>query len=322
MEQNQINVLFLGGAKRVSFAERLIATGKEDNIAVRIYSYELSKEVPIASVGTVIEGLRWSDSGLTEHLCSVIAENQISLLLPFVDPAIEVACRMKEHCPELFVPVSSPGICRIMFDKQLAQEWFEENEIPVPKAYSADAPGPYPLILKPRRGSASKGIEIVRNTEELACFGKRYALTDYLMQQYIPNRHEYTVDCYITRKGKPWSIVPRIRKETAGGEATVTETVSDTEIIRWSEALLKKAPFSGPVTLQFMRDLETGCLYMMEINPRYGGGVIASFAAGANSLKPLIAETLNQEPELARPWLTGVTMSRYFKEVIFYAADH
>ena len=88
---DKLNVLFLGGAKRVSLAEHLIDTARRKGLDVEVYSYELDEFVPIASVGTVILGLRWKDENIIPDLLSVIREKDIHIVLPFVDPAVEIA---------------------------------------------------------------------------------------------------------------------------------------------------------------------------------------------------------------------------------------
>ena len=55
----KIRILFLGGAKRVSMAEKFISAGHRVGIEVEIFSYELSREVPIASIAGILTGLRW-----------------------------------------------------------------------------------------------------------------------------------------------------------------------------------------------------------------------------------------------------------------------
>ena len=52
----KINIMFLGGAKRVSLAEHFIKSGKRLGREVRIFSYELSSDCPIASIGKVVVG--------------------------------------------------------------------------------------------------------------------------------------------------------------------------------------------------------------------------------------------------------------------------
>lgn len=43
-----LNVLFLGGAKRVSFAEYLKRAAEAQGYEFRLFSYELEREVPLA----------------------------------------------------------------------------------------------------------------------------------------------------------------------------------------------------------------------------------------------------------------------------------
>ena len=313
------SILFLGGAKRVSLANYLIEEGGKRGWDVHIYSYELTLEVPIACVGKVIIGKRWRDPELDAHLTAVIQENNIRMVLPFVDPAIEVCSRLKPVHPEVFIPCSSIELCRIMFDKQLSNDWFIQHHIPVPRSFCKIEEYVYPVILKPRTGSASKGILVIQKAEELH---NVFSLDQYLVQEYIEEREEFTVDCYVDRDGSVLTVVPRIRLEVAGGEVTSSCTLRDTALIELSRKILLSGDFRGPITIQFIRNKTTGDTYVMEINPRLGGGVIASMAAGANMASFLFAESAGKHPAPIEDWKENTLMTRYFKEVIFYADNH
>ncbi len=314
-----INVLFLGGAKRVSLAEHLIKAGKKLNLDVTIFSYELDQRVPLASVGTILKGKKWSDAELFSDLHNQISKNDISIVLPFVDPAIEVAEMLKAGNDSLFIPTCGKDICHIMFDKVLSERWFVEKGLPIPPSYSKDDKLSFPVIVKPRRGSASKGILVIDNAEQ---WDKLQNKDDYVIQQYIADREEYTVDCYVTTSGKIISIVPRLRIQTAGGEVMNSETRRDKDLIDISERVLKSGDFKGPVTIQFLRNKRTGATYIMEINPRLGGGVITSIEAGADITEFILRNYLGEELEPCDNWKDRTLMTRYFKEVIFYADNH
>lgn len=315
----KVNVLFLGGAKRVSLAEHLIKAGKKLNLDVTIFSYELDERVPLASVGTILKGKKWSDVDLFPDLHNQINKNDISIVLPFVDPAIEVAEMLKAGNDSLFVPTCGKDICHIMFDKVLSERWFVEKGLPIPPSYSKENKLSFPVIVKPRRGSASKGILVIDNAEQ---WDKLQNKEDYVIQQYIADREEYTVDCYVTTSGKIISIVPRLRIQTAGGEVMNSETRRDKDLIDISERVLKSGDFKGPVTIQFLRDKKTGATYIMEINPRLGGGVITSIEAGADITEFILRNYLGEEFEPCDSWKDRTLMTRYFKEVIFYADNH
>lgn len=306
-----LGILFLGGAKRVSLANRIITTAKSMGYETRIFSYELEKEVPIASVGSVIIGLRWADPGIIDHLAETIRRNHIDIVLPFVDPAVEVAAALKGALPDIFVPVSPRELCAAMFDKVTADSLFRQKGVPVPENLGTRSL--FPQIWKPRKGSASSGIIIVENESDLPHASPR----EYLIQRYIPNAKEYTVDCYLSEEGKITSVVPRERLATVGGEVIRSVTVRDSELISLSRRILTSFPFRGPVTLQFLRDSE-GRTFLMEINPRLGGGVVASIAAGSRILEMLILESRGSHISPFDGWEENTLITRYLQETVFH----
>ena len=313
------NILFLGGAKRVSLAEHLINTGKQYGLDVEIFSYELEQTVPIALVAKVIIGKKWKDADLMVDLERVILSNNISIILPFVDPAIVVCAKVKRKFSSLFIPISDEYICDVMFNKALSAIWFKQNNVPQPKGFLQGESFEYPVILKPIFGSASKGIIICQSPKDLP-EGINYE--KYIVQKYISNRTEYTVDCYVAQDGRIISVVPRVRLETAGGEVIKSKTIRHEQILNATKKILKTNAFRGPITVQFIEDKDTGEVFVMEINPRLGGGVITSIEANSQLLNALFEEFLGKQPVYRNDWEEGLLLTRYFKEVIFHADNN
>ena len=308
-----IPILMLGGAKRVSMAEQLIRAGAELNTDITIYSHELSDKEPIASIGKIIKGKRYSEKGVTEELTNIIDRYGIKIILPFIDPSIEIAAECKRINPAIFTPVSGTGVIKAMFDKVTAAEWFGKAGILIPETYNRQN-CKFPAIAKPRTGSASKGIIIIETAEQLA---KIENTGNFLIQEYISERDEYTVDCYIASDGEIKCIVPRIRLATAGGEVIRTETRRIPELISTSSEIIKSLNLQGAVTLQFIHDINNNRFLLMEINPRLGGGVICSVFAGADIPKMIIQDALGAKITASGNWKDKTLMTRYFKEVMF-----
>lgn len=302
-----INILFLGGAKRVSIAEEFIRAGKSLGFKVSIFSYELNNDCPVAFVGTVIIGKKWNDTSVIQHINEVIEQNKIDILLPFVDPATIIAAKIKDLRKEnVFIPVSDQQMCSIFFNKKLANQWCEANGIQVPSLDKTK----FPLIGKPLEGSASKGILIFNNKDELA---KIENPDDYLIQQFIKGE-EYTIDIYrSTRSGEILCLVPRKRLETQGGESIKSITVRDDKIEQFAKTIIEKTNLIGGVTLQILKDME-GNLFFMEINPRFGGGVLNSIAAGADSPMCQLKDYLKMDNPPYENWTNNFMMIRRFKE--------
>lgn len=314
MKRNRTVVLMLGGARRVSMAELLIKSGARLGHQVEIISYELTKQVPIAAAGEVIVGLKWSDPAVVEDIVRICHEKEVNIILPFVDGAIEVASRCSALLRGVFVPVCDADTAAMMFDKVEAAKAFKKADIPIPTTYSV-LTAAVPAIAKPRHGSASRGIKVFYDIENLMHLDN---IGDYIVQEYIRNREEITVDCYVDANKRILCTVPRLRLEVMGGEVTRTRTCRIEELEKMSVKVLKAFNLCGPVTLQFIHDLEQDRYLLMEINPRLGGGVICSIYAGAPIPDYILQESLGVPVQPCSEWTDGTLMTRYWKEVIFY----
>lgn len=310
----RVKILFLGGAKRVSMGNKFIEAGKRLGLEVELLSYELSSYVPVAEIAEIIIGKKWTDPDLPEALHQVITEKKIDILIPFVDGAVEVAARYRDRYGDVWVPVGDACRAGEMFDKITADRIFKEAGLPVPSS-KAD----FPLIAKPRFGSASKGIRILRSEEELTHLENP---EDYLIQEYIAQRKEITVDCYVALSGEIICTVPRYRLETQGGEASVTRTFRSPEVERLAAATLKKTRLLGAVTIQMIERLGplangTPRYSLMEINPRLGGGAVCSCHAGTPLPEFILRDALGLSLEPCDDWKSDILITRYFSEVCF-----
>lgn len=314
MKKNKpVNILFLGGAKRVSLGERFIESAKNMNERLNIFSYELNRHVPISSLANIIIGLKWGDKRILDHLSKIIAEFNIDIVLPFVDGSTVIAAKLKKKHKDIFIPVSDESVCNTFFDKVIANRWFVKNGFPVPKG--TDQP---PLIAKPRKGSASKDIIIISNHKELKIFINNFNKKDYLIQRFIKGE-EYSVDCYISIKGDILAVVPRRRIEVISGEVTKSVTIKDYKIIEFTNKILRICKFKGPLTMQFIKEEKTTKLFIMEINPRFGGGVIVSIEAGADIPTMILKDYFGIANKPVYDWKEHLLMTRAYREVFQYA---
>lgn len=311
-----LNILFLGGARRVSMARLFKEAGKRLGYdEVRIFSYEISRHVPILTEGEVIIGRRWNAEDLYDHLHSVVVENEITIIIPFVDGAVSVAQEYEARYPgEVYVPAK--GNSTAMFDKCAADDVFRAASLAVPEKFSVDTitESAFPVIAKPRFGSASKGILVFHNLKEWEA--RTPSVNDYLIQKFIASAEEYTVDCFVTLNGTKY-LSSRRRLEVTGGEVTRTITVDDSSVAHLACDTLRATGLKGAVTVQILRDPLTGEFMIMEVNPRLGGGAVCSVKAGFHLPEAIISEAsgLPVKPMSATP---GVEMIRYYQELMIY----
>ncbi len=311
-----INILFLGGSKRVSIAEFFISAGAELNNGVKIFSYELNDEEPISSIGKIIIGLKWSDPNIVEDIKRVIEEYKINIIVPFVDIATILCGKLQKQLPSVHFAISTDIINNIMFNKRRAHDWFVGNKVLVPSILLK-----LPIIAKINTGSGAKGLKFLYTQAQFDLFLKEEPVNEYFLQEAIQG-DEFSVDCYVDKMDNIISIVPRQRIEVVNGEATRSKTVKDTFIINQSHTILQIGGFNGPVTIQFIRDKITQLVYLIEINPRLGSGVLTSISAGANICKYILNDYLGISNHPVKDWKENLLMIRTFKEYYFYATDN
>ncbi len=311
----KLNLLFLGGGKRVAIGRMFLQAARQAGVEASITGYEADTQVPLAQIGDIIVGLPWRDPALAANLEKLVIERDIHAVIPFVDHAVGIAARLGKHFGgDVFVPAPTYDVCSCMFDKILAAEAFERAGLPIPATYR---PGDQctRLIAKPRYGSASKGLVMIDNLQklyEIQSVGDRY-----LIQERIDNRQEITVDCYVSLCGAGiCAVSPRIRLEVSGGEAVRTVTVDDPEAVALARQTLLSLKLVGAVTVQLIRDLSNGRLMVMEVNPRLGGGAVCSVHAGADIPRMIVDETLGLAATPSTP-VAGVLTARYLEDVVF-----
>lgn len=308
----RIGVLYLGGAKRLTVTDLLRQSYASLGHEVEAYSYELDREEPIAGRATIIVGKRWSDPAVDADLERVIDTCRIKVLLPFVDGAIEIAARIAERRNDIYVPGCSSALSSALFDKAASARLFAEAGLDIPATYRSGESPAFPLIAKPRRGSASRGLLVIRDSAALHAIPDP---GDYLIQEYVEGAEEYTVDCFIDRSGRICALSPRRRIATLGGEVVRTVTVDIHALTAASRKAIERLGLRGAVTLQYLRSGDR--FLLMEINPRLGGGVTASIAAGADITGMIAAESTGHDvPELAAQ--PGVLTMRCFQDITIF----
>lgn len=314
MNTTQIHILLLGGGKRVSLAQQLKKSGEKLGFKVSIFSYDLTSEVPIVLEGEVIKGLPWTDDSVVGDICNIVKQKKIDIILPILNGSIEVASMCRVRLPKVFIPVTDFSVAKPLFDKLDAAVLFKENDFPIPKTYSVLS-AKMPAIVKPRRGGKSRGIHIFRDMDDLMHLQD---LSGYIIQEYIENYREFTVDAYVDMDGEILTIVPRERLEIMGGESSKTMTCKNELLEKFTRDVIKRLNLRGPVNIQFIHDFDTDRYLLMEVNPRLGGAVICSVLAGAPITDYIIAEAKGMALNPCDDWKDHTLMARYLKEAVFF----
>ena len=130
-----------------------------------------------------------SESGYVEKLVSIAQQEKLDYLIPIFSKEIELISSKIEKLTgsDLKCMVPETSTLSIVNDKKKFSNWLISNDFPGPSSIDP-IEGPYPLFLKPRRGSSSKGARLVSNASELG----NIDISSNVFQEYIEGK-EYTI---------------------------------------------------------------------------------------------------------------------------------
>ena len=286
-----------------------------------------------------------ADPDFVPHMIDLCTRHRVDLIVPTIDPELPVYASARDQFAAIgtTVAISSADVVAIAADKVHTHNWLTAEGFPtVMQGSVADVRADpetwrYPLLAKPRFGSASKGVTLLTGPAELehmiAGWPKFSPGGDPhldLVVQSVARGVEYTVDVLVSRDqsteaagGFGVVAVPRRRIEVRGGEVSKAVTVRSPILIELAEKLCSALPGAyGPLNVQMFLDSESGKVNVIELNARFGGGYPLSFAAGANFPQALIHDACGlPAPSSLREWHANLVMLRYDAAVFVERTD-
>lgn len=260
-----------------------------------------------------------------DKLLYICEENQIRLLIPLNDLELPLLARQRERFLKIgTIPViSSPKVIDICFDKWATCQFLNNLGISVPKTYlsvkqarAAIQHGEicFPLVVKPRWGSASIGIAYPEDDEDLdlayrfvnkslsKSFLADISSTDpeqcILIQEKVIGQ-EYGLDIVNNLEGNHITTFVKRKLAMRAGETDKAVTVEHEDLRKLGATIGENIGHIGNLDCDVIIS-EKGAR-VLEMNPRFGGGYPFSQIAGANLPAALIAWANGETPK--EQWL-------------------
>jgi carbamoylphosphate synthase large subunit len=321
--------------------------------------------LPIRTIGFDVNpwsaGLYTCDKGYTiphsrqpnfiERLLEILCQERVSVLIPGSDPEVRVISRNRQRfiSSGIFPVIGSAEAIHLCLDKLAGYRFFSNQGLPfamtapASEAFALAKEVGFPLIVKPIDGSASRGVTIAFDKEQLK---RQLDNTNNVAQEYLvpqswrKKRHELTqqdvydgfvilqtdeisvhilydhqgnllgkfTSCNVLRDGVPMLIDPMTVHQVEEAEDTASKMVS----------LLVEKGFVGLCNIQG-KLTELGPVFF-EMNPRFTGTTAARAAMGFNEVEALLRRVLLNEPlEEVKKRLKvpdNLVCSRYITEAV------
>ncbi len=250
-----------------------------------------------------------------------LLDNNCQIFIPMDDDAFFLAVKHRDELEKLCLmplPASESYFCAA--DKGKAMVKAREAGLCCPltmnitdlqQVYEFSEDMKYPLIIKPRISSGSRGIRKVSCKEELiAEYIKIHSQYPWpMIQQYIEPKNRYDVCLLYDRNGelKASFVQKEIRNFPINwGPSTVQESVENPELLDMSLKLMQLLPWQGIVEIEFMENKADGQMFFMEINPRFWASVQMAIFAGIDFPWLLYQTMINEPIEYVSSYRTGI----------------
>jgi carbamoyl-phosphate synthase large subunit len=252
---------------------------------------------------------------IIESICDA---EDVALVIPTIDDELPIFGRVIDRFTqlEIAVAVSSEQTSITCNDKYETFLFCEKNGIRTPATRLAGNVNftdlRYPLYVKPRFGRGSVNVFQVHNEAQLRLFLDY--VPDAIVQDRLPGK-EFTVDVLSDFNKHVVSIVPRERLVIRAGVSDKGITRKHAQVIAFAKEVAEKLQIIGPANIQCKWDGRD--VSLIEVNPRFSGGIPLTIAAGADFAAWLVqlAAGIELKPQIGKFQDALAMMS--FEESIF-----
>lgn len=283
----KMNILITSAGRRTKlvsyFKEQFEGEGEVivtdcDRFAPTLYIADKSYIVP-----------RIDDENYIPKIKEICKKENIKGILSLIDPELSLLSYRRDEFENLGIKVivSDYDTVETCFDKMDMFRFLLDNGFKTAKTYDKfeDFHTDYkvgkislPVFVKPRKGSASLGINKIDDLEMLKLLKSKD--DDLLIQEFLDGQ-EYGVDVYVDLISKEVvSIYAKKKIRMRSGETDKAVSVLDDKLFKLVEDFIKKLGVLGPIDIDVFEI--DGEYYISEINPRFGGGYLLAYEGGEN----------------------------------------
>lgn len=260
-------------------------------------------------------------SNYLETLLKICKDNKVKMVISLNDHELPILAAAKNRFLEIgtTVIISDLSVIELCFDKAQTTSFAEKLGVKTPltfttldSAIQAIKKGTlkFPLFIKPRWGSGSAGIERVESLEELMLTWKLNTIklarlglrmqdsnedeSGLLIQQALPGC-EYGVDIVNDLEGNYQATFVKKKLSMRAGETDKAKTVNLPILENIGQKISAALRHIGNLDCDFFVDGDD--IYLLEMNPRFGGGYPFSAEANVDLPTALISWVAGEEPD-------------------------
>ena len=268
-----------------------------------------------------------------DKLLNICKDNKINIIVSLNDLELPILARNKKLflANGVNVIISDIEIIEICNDKWKTFQFVKSIGIPTPNSFLnpikaiqsiKQKESCFPLIVKPRLGSASFGLKVVNDVVELhsafeSCkylISKSYLASFFqrkdtvIIQSFIKG-YEYGVDIFNDLSGNYHGSICKKKISMRAGETDKATTIYNKKLAEYAKKIALNLKHIGNLDCDFLEN-ENG-FFLLELNARFGGGYPFSHLAGGNLVKALLQSILGQNEQIDIKYEAGKSFAKF-----------
>ena len=207
-----------------------------------------------------------------QRLLKVCVLNKIEILVPGIDEELLEVVRVFKPIKGIKIFLPSKVFVQNMLDKFESMKILENLKLPVPhtlKLEKSNKTNIFPVILKPRWGRGSRGIQIVNELKELELYKEIKKLNNekYIFQ-FFASGQEYTIQIINHEDYKKTLVVP-LKVLLKKGVTLTAEIDFDENVMDVCKKVAKQFKEKNIFNIQLIKCNKDNLIHIFEINPRF-----------------------------------------------------
>lgn len=322
----RILVTAIGG----DLAQSIVKALRFSRMDLQIEGADMAEGLGHLFVDRVHKLPRANDAGYVDAVTALCEQHHYAAIIPASEPEIRTLSAQPQfpHLAHSALILCQPHAFTSVHGDKLASFKALAGHVPLAPfadGSSADSASAFaqehgfPMIVKQRLSSGSKGIKLVHDLDTLMSVLPGFKMP--VLQGFIDGEEaEYTVGVYGPQDGSPARLVSLRRRLAGFGCSWYAEVDMQPEVLEYSRQIAAVVAGTGSYNIQLR--LSSQGPRLLEINARFSSLTAARAACGFNDAEWTLREALGQPLPEPPKILTNFRFQRYFAEAVDTGAGY
>jgi len=289
-----MNILLTNAGRRTYFIDFLSEIKKREKLVIHVADSDKNSAAFYTNVKKKVHltpKVIRNEKNYLSSILNLVKKSKISLIIPLSDLDLEILSKNKIRFEKnkCSVAVSNYSIIKICNDKKKLFYFCKKNDIGYPEIYSKkNLIKRYPIVIKEKNGSGSKNLKIYKDKKFNLKKDKKF-----IIQKFIKGT-EYNVDIFNDNTGNFLSCCIKKKYLMRSGETDKCEIVKNKNLEKFAMKISKTFKHIGNLDCDIIVSRNNE-LFLVDVNPRFGGGYPFTHISGLNYLEALIKNYKNKK---------------------------